>query len=56
MIYRSIANSKDGIAEEEIKKKLSIAENSEEFDVCLKELKDDDLIIYDSRRGLLMAA
>jgi hypothetical protein len=56
MIYRAIVNSKDGIAAENIKKKLSVAiQSSEEFDACVKELKDDDLIIYDNRKGLWMA-
>lgn len=57
MIYRLIVNSKDGIAVEDLKKELSIAiENSEEFDMCINELKDDGLIIYDSRTGLCRAA
>ncbi len=55
-IYRSIVNSKNGIAEEEIKKKLSVTKNSEEFDACMKELQDDGLIVCDSRRGLWIAA
>jgi Mn-dependent DtxR family transcriptional regulator len=56
MIYRSIVNSKDGIAEEDIKKKLSVTENSEEFDACMKELEDDSLIEYDGRKGVWRAA
>lgn len=55
-IYRSIINSNDGLTAENIKKKLSIAnQNSEEFDACMKELKDDGLITYDNRTGLWTA-
>jgi hypothetical protein len=56
-IYHSIANSKDGIATEDIKKELSVTvENAAEFDACMNELKDDGLIVYDSRKGLWRAA
>jgi hypothetical protein len=57
MIYRYVVNSKNGITTEDVKKKLSVtAESSEEFDACMKELKDDDLILYDSRTRLWRAA
>ena len=56
MIYRSIVNSKEGLAGESIKKKLSVTiENSQEFDACINELKGDGLIIYNNRTGLWRA-
>ena len=56
-MYRSIVNSKEGLTVEDIKKELSVTvENAAEFDACMNELKDDGLIIYDSRKGLWRAA
>jgi hypothetical protein len=56
-IYHSIVSSKEGLTIEDIKKELSVtAENAAEFDACMNELKDDGLIIYNSRKGLWRAA
>jgi hypothetical protein len=55
-IYRSIVNSKDGLTAENIKKKVSVTiENSEEFDACMKELKDYGLIMYNNTTELWTA-
>jgi Mn-dependent DtxR family transcriptional regulator len=56
VIYRYIIDSKDGVAGEDIKKELSVTENSEEFDACINELKDNGLIVYDAKKGLWRAA
>jgi hypothetical protein len=56
-IYRLIVNSKGGLAAENIKKKLSVTiVGSEEFDACMKELKEDDLITCDKITGLWIAS
>lgn len=55
-IYRSIVNSKGGLTAENIKKKISVTiENSEEFDTCMEELKEDGLIMYNMITGLWIA-
>ncbi len=55
-IYRSIVNSKGELTAENIKKKVSVTiENPEEFDACMKELKDDGLIMYNNIRELWTA-
>jgi hypothetical protein len=52
-----IVNSKGGLAAENIKKKLSVTiVGSEEFDACMKELKEDDLITCDKITGLWIAS
>lgn len=55
-IYRSIVNSEGGLTAGNIKKKVSITtENPEEFDACMKELKDDGLIMYNNTTELWTA-